>query len=314
MAESIENKGKVRNYMNTFQLECFLEVVETLNFARAADNLHVTQPAVTQQIHSLEKELNVKLFRRTTRSVRITEEGRLFFDDARNIVEISKRAVKKFEEPRGGKVQFLTLGSYSNAQLFLFIPALEAMRAQYPELRPRLRVVPFQHLYRLLEDDEVDAVAGFREPPSRKIAAVFEELFRVPLSLICRVDNPLAARKSISLDEIKQEKMILLYPARAQSDAAKLQGEIITERAASEFCFCESSETAVVLIRAGYGSAILPDLLIPPEFSLARVPIKGTEPVSFGIYYKSVEGNAPLKSLIRYMKNEKYARDQLLRR
>ena len=44
----------------------FLAVAETLSFARAAESLHVTQPAVTQQIHSLEKELNVKLFKRTT--------------------------------------------------------------------------------------------------------------------------------------------------------------------------------------------------------------------------------------------------------
>ena len=57
--------------MNTFQLSCFIRVAETLNFARAAEQLHVTQPAVTQQIQSLEKELNVKLFKRNTRTVKI---------------------------------------------------------------------------------------------------------------------------------------------------------------------------------------------------------------------------------------------------
>ena len=56
--------------MNTFQIRCFLAVAEHLNFARAAEQLHVTQPAVTQQIHALEKELGVSLFARTTRSVR----------------------------------------------------------------------------------------------------------------------------------------------------------------------------------------------------------------------------------------------------
>ena len=59
--------------MNTFQLSCFLQVAETLNFARAAEILHVTQPAVTQQIRSLEKELGVPLFHRTTRSVKLTQ-------------------------------------------------------------------------------------------------------------------------------------------------------------------------------------------------------------------------------------------------
>ena len=62
-----------RGAVNTFQLSCFLQVAETLNFARAAEILHVTQPAVTQQIRSLEKELGVPLFHRTTRSVKLTQ-------------------------------------------------------------------------------------------------------------------------------------------------------------------------------------------------------------------------------------------------
>ena len=61
--------------MNTFQLTCFLTLAETLSFAKAARLLNVTQPAVTHQIHSLEEELNAKLFKRTTRSVEITQEG-----------------------------------------------------------------------------------------------------------------------------------------------------------------------------------------------------------------------------------------------
>ena len=58
--------------MNTFQLTCFMTVAETLNFARAAERLNITQPAVTHQIRSLEEELEVKLFKRTTRLVELT--------------------------------------------------------------------------------------------------------------------------------------------------------------------------------------------------------------------------------------------------
>lgn len=64
--------------MNTFQLSCFLAVAEYLNFAQAAQALHVTHPAVSQQIKSLEKELGAPLFVRTTRSVSLTEEGKAF--------------------------------------------------------------------------------------------------------------------------------------------------------------------------------------------------------------------------------------------
>ena len=72
--------------MNIMQLRCFLAVADTLSFARAAEMMNVTQPAITQQIQTLEEELGVKLFRRSTRSVEITNEGRIFFGDAANII------------------------------------------------------------------------------------------------------------------------------------------------------------------------------------------------------------------------------------
>ena len=98
--------------MNTFQLSCFLAVAETLSFARAAEQLHVTQPAVTQQIHSLEKELDAVLFRRTTRSVKLTPEGAAFFSDARQIVALTERA------PRGESSRCCPWGAGSPSSCF----------------------------------------------------------------------------------------------------------------------------------------------------------------------------------------------------
>lgn len=59
--------------MNTTQLECFMTVANFLNFSRAAEVLRITQPAVSHQINALENELGVKLFHRTSKSVRLTQ-------------------------------------------------------------------------------------------------------------------------------------------------------------------------------------------------------------------------------------------------
>ena len=75
--------------MNTFQLECFLAVASHLNFARAAEQMKITQPSITHQIQTLENELTVKLFRRSTRTVELTTEGHIFLSDAKNIVATS---------------------------------------------------------------------------------------------------------------------------------------------------------------------------------------------------------------------------------
>ena len=107
--------------MNTFQLTCFLAVAEYLNFTQAANHLHVTHPAVSQQIQSLEKEMNVKLFERSTRSVRLTEEGKAFLSDAQQIVTISEQAKKRFSSTASSEnVTLLTLGCSSfSCMLFL---------------------------------------------------------------------------------------------------------------------------------------------------------------------------------------------------
>lgn len=291
--------------MNTFQLTCFLAVADTLNFARAAELLHVTQPAVTAQIHSLEKEMNVKLFKRTTRSVKMTEEGLIFLDDAKRIVEISQRAKKRFENPYGREIQTLSIGCYSYVQLFLLPTMLKRLAQRYPEVHPRLKVVPFQHLYRLLEEDDMDAVIGFREPDFKKITANYREIVKVPVVCVCSLENSLSQRQSVTVQDLKNERLVLFDPAKAQSDAARIQGQLIGGRALSEFYFCESAEAAVILTQAGFGISILPDLFIPPTSSLVRVPIEGIEPASFGIYYKSVQENAPLKYLIQIMKSKR---------
>ena len=75
--------------MNTTQLECFMSVSNFLNFSRAAEQLGLTQPAVSHQINALEDELGVKLFYRTSKQVRLTQEGHLFSQYAREILSLA---------------------------------------------------------------------------------------------------------------------------------------------------------------------------------------------------------------------------------
>ena len=101
--------------MNTTQLECFMEVANFLNFSRAAEHLRITQPAVSHQITALEDELGVKLFQRTSKSVRLTKEGYLFTQYAG---EILKEMHGAFVKTYG--TDYLDNGSYE----FVSIPAV----------------------------------------------------------------------------------------------------------------------------------------------------------------------------------------------
>ena len=72
--------------MNTTQLECFVNIANTLNFIKTAELMSLSQPAVSRQIQALENELGVRLISRTTRSVSLTEAGERFLPDATDML------------------------------------------------------------------------------------------------------------------------------------------------------------------------------------------------------------------------------------
>lgn len=288
--------------MNIFQLSCFLAVAEYLNFAQAAQSLHVTHPAVSQQIQSLEKELNVKLFRRTTRTVRLTEEGKAFLRDAQQIVALSERAKKRFGNAMDGNIETLTIGCYNFPCMFLLSDALEVLRSIRPELHPRLQTIPFQHIYRMLEEEDLDAVVGFRESAKMKIKAQYKEITEVPLVCLCSCKHPLAGRSEVSLEELRNEKLVLLVPAKATFPLCKCRGSL-WGNAALGVLFLRIGGGDYGSCNGGYGVSVLPDSLVPDSPLIAKIPLKDTAPMSFGIYYKTVQDNPALKAFIQCVKD-----------
>ena len=286
--------------MNTFQLSCFLAVAEYLNFSQAAQQLHVTHPAVSQQIQSLEKELNVKLFQRTTRSVKLTPEGAAFFSDARQIVALTERARHRLQGPKGREFQVLSLGCGEPFQLFWISSLLEQLRSALPQLHPRLCTEPIPRLFRMLEDGDLDALLSFRVSHPPKGDILYRETGKAPLVCLLPREHPLAGRKSLCVEELRKERLVLLTPAKPQPEALHtLLGRTVGDRTPAELYFCESTEAVAALVGAGYGAALLPDLFPPEELPFARVPLEGAAPVSFGVYYRSRPSSAALREFLR---------------
>ncbi len=117
--------------MNISQLECFLSVADHLSFAKAAEELSISQPAASHQIQSLENELGGKLFHRTTRTVTLTEAGREFLDDARRMVAIARTAVQRFENPEERERMPLNMGCPSGLMSALICEGLAKLRDAY---------------------------------------------------------------------------------------------------------------------------------------------------------------------------------------
>ncbi|HJC46818.1 MAG TPA: LysR family transcriptional regulator [Candidatus Lachnoclostridium pullistercoris] len=289
--------------MNTFQLTCFMTVAETLNFARAAERLNITQPAVTHQIRSLEEELEVKLFKRTTRLVELTPSGYLFINDARTILETAVRAKKRFEDPGQQEMTELRIGSQSHTYLRGLADTLDRLRQAYPAVHPRFQSEPVPVLRRRVQEGDLDVLLDFREEDGEKRGIVYRELLKVPVVCLCPADHPLAAKTAVSQEDLKEEKLIVNGPMHSPGAVIRLQGEIIGKRSLTDVYFSDSPETAALLTLAGYGISFLPDLFLPRRERLVKRPLMGIEELSFGLYCRRGDANPVLKEFIRIVED-----------
>lgn len=287
--------------MNTMQISCFLAVAETLNFARAAERLHVTQPAVTQQIHSLEAELNMQLFQRTTRTVELTQAGLLFLDDAKAMFELYERAKKRAEYSADDTREPFTIGFHSCNEVSALAELLRKMKAQFPNLYPIFRIVPFQHLYQRLSEEAVDVVISFRESGFRK-GIQYRELTRIRIVGVMEAGHPLCQAGRLYLRDLKREPVIALDPQRCPADYRKILHQILENKPPLDIYFCDSAETAVTLAEAGYGIALVPELLPNQNQGICRLPIMDAEPMSYGVYYKTLSEHPRRKAFVRLAK------------
>ena len=109
-----------------------MAVSNYLNFSRAAEHLRITQPAVSHQINTLEDELGVKLFYRTSKRVRLTQAGHLFSQYAQEILSLSSMSKARLKESQHTTVVRFGIGCRSFLELHLLSPVLKQLRQEFP--------------------------------------------------------------------------------------------------------------------------------------------------------------------------------------
>lgn len=290
--------------MNTSQIECFLAVAETLNFARAAEQLHVTQPAITHQINTLENELDARLFHRTTRSVELTEAGFSFLNDARDILGMTRAAKARLSSRDGEKPLPFHIGC-SGPLVYSLIPRpLGMLTERHPRIHPIIKLLPYQILQSRLQEESLHVMFGYLEERLRKKPGPFIPLTKAPAVCVTMKSHPLARKKVLTLQDLKTGPMVICDPHNTSPALSSLTASIIGNRPIKDLYFCDNQTCAVTLIKAGMGFAILPDIIPIRDPELYYTPVKELPPLSFGIYYKKLGTHPALKDFVEIMKNQ----------
>jgi len=191
------------------QLQVFAAVARHLSFARAADELHLTAPAVSMQIKQLESVIRLPLFDRSGAAVSLTLTGEYFLVYAQRVLGALREAENLIGKLRKVQTGVLHLGMLTTAKYF--VPhLLAAFMKEHPGVQPRLAEGNRQELVDALHRNELDLAIMGRPPKELDTRA--EVFAQHPLSVVTSADHPLAQAAGIAVSELAREPFIIREP------------------------------------------------------------------------------------------------------
>ncbi|RKN42332.1 LysR family transcriptional regulator [Streptomyces hoynatensis] len=250
--------------MQLQQLRYFAAVAETRHFTRAAQQEHVAQPSLSQQIRALERELGAELFHRARGHISLTDAGAALLPLARRILadtETARREVQEVAQLRGGRVR---LGATPSLCAGLVPGVLRTFRDSYPGVELFVHEDGSQDLVRILADGELDLALIITPLPGQAPALATEELLREELVVVSSPLEPAPVASGpggrIRIEDLREQPMVMFrhgYDLRELTLAA-CQG------AGFQPAFSvEGGEMDAVLgfVRAGLGVAVVPSMV-----------------------------------------------------
>jgi len=196
--------------MELRHIRYFLAVAEERNVTRAAERLGIGQPPLSQQIHALEDEIGVRLFRRTGHGVVLTEAGEAFAIDARRIVEDARAAIENAQSAGRGEMGQLNIGFTGSAAFNPVVSKLiRAYRQSYPYVVLTLAEGNTAQLLAWLDGGTVD-VAFVRLGSQSPAGVEFNHIAIEPMRAVLSSAHPLAKKKKIALSALAQDPFVML--------------------------------------------------------------------------------------------------------
>jgi DNA-binding transcriptional LysR family regulator len=196
--------------MELRHLRYFAAVAETLNFRAASDRLHVAQPALSAQIKSLEEELGVALFQRTTRKVELTTAGQVFLEETKRVLSAASHARERVCQASAGLVGTIRLGIIAPAANAWLASILRRFRQQFPGVQFSLFDLTSTEQLSLLRSGELDV--GLLRPPvgfpelDSKLVEESHQVLAVPQG------HRLAKKHHLDWPDFDKEPLVLLHP------------------------------------------------------------------------------------------------------
>lgn len=193
--------------MDIFQIESILAIAQYRSFTKAAEAMHISQPALSQLVVKVEEELGVKLFERSTRYVYLTMSGNEFLEHALTIQQEYNTALQKMKRYHHLTEERLSVGACNTITYYKLIDLITSFNKQYPQIQINLLEADSRELYHLLQRSQLDI--AFAQVYSTDIDNISHKvLANDEVVLLVSSLHRLASQETIKLENTRNEKFI----------------------------------------------------------------------------------------------------------
>lgn len=263
--------------MSIQRLPIFLSAAEHLNFTKAAEEHHISQTAVSQQIKQLEKELGFQLFNRGKRGVSLTPAGMEYYRQCKKIMVQYETAVSKGQRVAGGVGSSLAIGYAGAYELWNATKLIRKYYHAYPDSQIDLRFASNQVLLGEVSSGKIDiaVICEFGVELSDWLAA--KELSNDPCVLMISSDHPLAKKPVLDRNDLANLPIALNRAQDTLTTASQiLQMYSHLGMSGNKRYYIDDFYSLALLVSSGLAVSVVPDSMqqMGPD-GLAFIPIKG---------------------------------------
>ena len=258
------------------QLRILKAVATEKNFTKAAELLYLSQPSLSKQIKTLEKNLDVLLINRENNKISLTENGKIFLQYSERILALCEESCRALIDLKNGERGHLTVGASQTIGTYLMPRVLALFAQNYPQIDLKVQVNSTRLIAKNVINREVDiAVVGGEIPDELKKSLTVEPFVEDEFSLIVPKSHPFATKKIITKEDLYHLNFITLNSnstIRKFIDNILIQNQIETKqlKIIMQLNSIEGIKTAVSL---GLGAAFVSSAAIEKELKLKTIEI-----------------------------------------
>lgn len=303
-----EKGGRAEVYEHTprielRQLRYFLAVAEHLNFTRAAEEMGIAQPPLSQHILALERQLNVQLFVRSRREVSLTAEGKALVSFARRLNNTTQMAAETVQAIARGEDGPLALGAIFSS-IYAVIPRiLPPFIRAFPKVKLHLQEMTIAQQIAALKDHRIDA-GILRGPISeRELEAI--TLFEEPFIAAVPAGHALSREKTLTLAQIAEQPLIRIYPTANRDFSRRMFGALLDNGYKLDIVQeVSDTHTLIGLVAAGVGMSLVPASLQTLQIAQVKyIPVREKTPMTtLQLVYNTENASAVLRNFVEMVR------------